>query len=109
MVTIAWNPGFDGIRVLPKRCKFNSSYYQSEILEPLSEWRSGQAGAACRILIVHADNARPHTTAAAASQQSMEENGTVRSPDPPSLYSSDLVPSDFYLIDAPFPEDKQAP
>jgi hypothetical protein len=69
MIIILWNPrGFHGISVLLKGCKFNSSYYQSEILEPLSEWRSGQTGAAGRILIAHADNARPHAAAAAASQ-----------------------------------------
>jgi hypothetical protein len=46
MVTIVWNPtGFHGIRVLPSECKFNSSYYQNEILGQLSEWRSEQAGA----------------------------------------------------------------
>jgi hypothetical protein len=38
--------GIPGHAVLPKGCKFNSSYYQSEVLELLSEWRNGQAGAA---------------------------------------------------------------
>jgi hypothetical protein len=38
MVTIVWNPEeFHVIGVLPKGCKFNSSYSQSGILEPLSE------------------------------------------------------------------------
>jgi hypothetical protein len=60
MVIIIWNlTGFQVIRVLPKGWKFNSSYYQSEILEPLSEWRSGQAGAAGGTLIIYADNALP--------------------------------------------------
>jgi hypothetical protein len=58
MVTIVWNPtGFHVIRVLPKGCKFNSSDSRNEILGPLSEWRSEQAGAAAQTLIVHADNA----------------------------------------------------
>jgi histone-lysine N-methyltransferase SETMAR len=97
IVTIVWNPtGFQGIRILPKGCKFNSSYYQSEILESLSSWRSGQAGAAGGTLIVHADDARPHRAAAAASQQFMEEKEMARGPDPP--YSPDLAPSDFYLF-----------
>jgi hypothetical protein len=62
IITIVWNSaGFQVIRVLPKGCKFTSSYYPSEILEPLSEWRSGQADAAGGTLIVHADNARPHS------------------------------------------------
>jgi histone-lysine N-methyltransferase SETMAR len=47
-------------------------------------------------LIVHADNARPHTAAAAASQQFMEENEMARATHPP--YSPDLAPSDFYLF-----------
>jgi hypothetical protein len=43
MIIIVWNPtGFHLIRVIPNGCKFNSSYYQSEILGPLSEWRSGE-------------------------------------------------------------------
>jgi hypothetical protein len=65
MVTIVWNPtGFHIVHVLPSGCKFNSSHYQSEILEPLSEWRSGQAGAAGGTLIVYVDNTGPHTAAA---------------------------------------------
>jgi hypothetical protein len=62
MVTIVCNPsGFHLLRILPSRCKFNSSYYRKEILEPLSEWQSEQAGGAGRKLIVHADKARLHT------------------------------------------------
>jgi histone-lysine N-methyltransferase SETMAR len=98
MITIVcvWNPTrFHVIRVLPKGHKFDSSYYQSKMLEPLSEWRSGQAGAAGGTLIIHANNARPHT-AAAVSQQFMEENVMERAPHP--LYSPDLAPSDFCLF-----------
>jgi hypothetical protein len=47
-------------------------------------------------LIVYADNARPHTAAAATSQKFMEENGMIRAPHP--YYSPDLTPSDFYLF-----------
>jgi hypothetical protein len=70
MVTIAWNPTrLHRIRVLllPSGCKFNSSYYQSQILQPFSEWRSGQAGTAGGTLLVHVHNAVPHTHAAAAA------------------------------------------
>jgi hypothetical protein len=70
MVTIArvLNPtGFHGIRVLPKGCKFNSSYHQNAIFEPLSEWQSGQAGAAGGTLIVYANNAHPLAAGAAAA------------------------------------------
>jgi hypothetical protein len=95
LVTIAWNPnGFHLIHLLPSGCKFNSSYYRREILELDSEWGREQIGDAGRKLIVHADNARSHT--AAASQEFMEENGRERAIHPP--HSSDLAPSDFYLI-----------
>jgi hypothetical protein len=77
MVTIVWTPtGFHGIGLPPTRRKFNSNYYQSEMLEPLSGSESGQAGK--------------------ASQQFMEENGMARAPHPP--YSPDLAPSDIYLF-----------
>jgi hypothetical protein len=111
MVTIVclWNPtGFHGIHVLPKGYKFNSSYHQSEIFDLLSEWRSGQAGVAGGTLIVHADNACPHTGTPTqqrqqqqhhiTSQQFMEENRMARAPHPPSPYSPHLAPSDFYLF-----------
>jgi hypothetical protein len=62
MVTIVGNPrGFYLIRVLPNGCKFKSSYHRRETLGPLSRQRREQACGAGRQLIVHADNARPHT------------------------------------------------
>jgi hypothetical protein len=86
MVTIVWNPtGFHVMRILPSECKFNSSYYQNEILGTLSEWRSEPAGVASHRLIVHADNARGHTAAAAASQKFMEENMMIRASIQPDL------------------------
>jgi histone-lysine N-methyltransferase SETMAR len=45
-------------------------------------------------LLVHADNARPHTTR--LSTQYLNENRMKSAPHPP--YSPDLVPSDFYLF-----------
>jgi hypothetical protein len=97
MVTIVWNPtGFHGRRLLPSGCKFNSSYYRNEIPIPLSDWRSEQAGAGSRRLMVHVDNARTHTAAVTASQKFMEENGMIRAPHAP--YSPDLASSDFYLF-----------
>jgi histone-lysine N-methyltransferase SETMAR len=47
-----------------------------------------------RKLLVHADNARPHT--AKLSTQYFNENQTKPAPHP--LYSPDLAPSDFYLF-----------
>jgi hypothetical protein len=43
-------------------------------------------------LIVHADNARPHT--AKMTSQFMEQNSIQRAPRP--VYSLDLIPFDFY-------------
>jgi transposase len=95
MVTIVGNPnGFHLIGVLSSGCKFNSSCYGREILEPFSKWRREQADGAGRKLIIHADNARPRT--AAASQEYMEENGITRTRYPP--YSLDFASSDFDLL-----------
>jgi hypothetical protein len=62
MLTIVWNPGgFHLVNILPKWIKFNASYYATQILDPLSKWRRTQLGRTNRKLIVHADNACPHT------------------------------------------------
>jgi hypothetical protein len=95
MITIVWNPsGFHVIRALPKGAKFNADYYMSEILTPLLQWRSRQVGATDRKLIVHADNARPHT--AKKVDQFFRDHGLLRAAHPP--YSPDLAPCDFYLF-----------
>jgi hypothetical protein len=82
------------IKVLEKGRKFNAGYYIAEILESLSQWRSTEAVAKERKLLVHADNARPHT--AKLSTQYFNENRMKSAPHPP--YSPDLTPSDFYLF-----------
>jgi histone-lysine N-methyltransferase SETMAR len=95
MVTIVWNPlGFHVIDVLPNGSKFNAKYYTNKILSRVSEWRQEQRGGVARRLIVHADNARPHT--AAISTSFLDENGMMKAHHPP--YSPDLAPSDFYLF-----------
>jgi transposase len=95
MVTIVWNPtGFYQLYALPKGAKFNSAYYISEILTPLVEWRSQQGAPPNQPLLVHADNARPHTSRKVTTF--FEENGLERAPHPP--YSPDLAPCDFYLF-----------
>jgi hypothetical protein len=59
MVTIVWNPhGFHFVDGLPKGQKFNANYYIDNILQPLLESRSTGPSSG---LIIHADNARPHT------------------------------------------------
>jgi histone-lysine N-methyltransferase SETMAR len=95
MLTIVWNPhGFHLIKILGKGRKFNAGYYIAEILEPLSQWRSIEAAGNEQKLLVHADNAHPHT--AKLSTQYFNENRMKSVPHPP--YSPDLVPSDFYLF-----------
>jgi histone-lysine N-methyltransferase SETMAR len=95
MLTVVWNPrGFHLIKVLEKGRKFNTGYYISEILEPLSQSRSIEAAGNERKLLVHAKNARPHT--AKLSTQYFNENRIKSAPHPP--YSPDLAPSDFSLF-----------
>jgi hypothetical protein len=96
MLTIVWNLSvFHLINVLPKGFKFNASFYVTQILGPLSDWRRTQIGRTNRKLWIHADNARPHT--ATVTLQFMQQNAMRRVPHP--TYSSDLAPSDFYLFD----------
>jgi histone-lysine N-methyltransferase SETMAR len=95
MLTIVSNPcGFHVIKVLEKGRKFNAGYYVAEICELLSQWHSIEAAGNERKLLVHADNARPHT--AKLSTQYFNENRMKWAPHPP--YSPDLAPSDFYLF-----------
>jgi hypothetical protein len=73
MVTIGWNPReFHLIKVLEKGGKFTAGYHSAEILEPLSQWRSTEVADNVRKLLMHADNARPHT--AKLSTQYFNEN-----------------------------------
>jgi histone-lysine N-methyltransferase SETMAR len=72
--------------------KFNAGYYFTATLEPLSQWRSIEAAGNERKLLVHANNACPHT--AKLSTQYFNENRMKSGPHPP--YSPDLAPSDFY-------------
>jgi histone-lysine N-methyltransferase SETMAR len=96
MLTIVWNPReFHLIKVLEKGRTLNAGYYVAEILESLPQWRSTEAAGNERKLLVHADNARPHT--AKLSTQYLNENRMKLTLHPP--YSPDLAPSDFYLFE----------
>jgi hypothetical protein len=87
MLRIVWNPrGFHLIKVLGKGGKFNAGCYVAEILEPLSQWRSIEAGNE-RELLVQADSARPHT--AQSSNQYFNENRMKSVPHP--SYFPDLA------------------
>jgi hypothetical protein len=62
MITVARNTsGFHVIEALPKCTNFNASYYTTQILERINEWRNTAGTSTTRKLIVHADNAKPHT------------------------------------------------
>jgi hypothetical protein len=95
MLTIIRNlRGFHLTKVLENGRKFNAGYYIPEILEPLSQWRWIEAAGNERKLLVHADNARPHT--AKLSTQYFNENRIKSAQHPP--HSPDLSLSDFYLF-----------
>jgi histone-lysine N-methyltransferase SETMAR len=94
MVMIAWNlRGFHLVDALPRSQKFNTNYYSDRILQPLLENHSTGRGPG---LIIHADNARPHT--APKAFKFCWENRLEIAPHPP--YSPNLVPSasDFFLF-----------
>jgi hypothetical protein len=90
--TIQSNPrGFHLIGVLAKGRKFNATNYIPKILSVPSKSRSTKAKGDRPTVIVHADNARPHT--ALLSPQFFEQNRMRNPPHPP--HSPHLVPSDF--------------
>jgi hypothetical protein len=95
MLTIVWNPReFHSIKLLEKGRKLNVGYYIAEILEPLSQWLSIESAGNERKLLVHTDNARPHT--AKLLTQYFNENRMKSALYPPC--SPDLASSDFYLF-----------
>jgi hypothetical protein len=62
MVTIVWKPNsFHSINVLAREIKFNANHRVPDVLVPLLEWHKTQIRRTDRKLIVHADNAHPHT------------------------------------------------
>jgi histone-lysine N-methyltransferase SETMAR len=92
---ILWNSsGFHVINVPPKKFTYNVSFYVTQILVPLSDWRKTQVGRPKRKLLVHSNEARPHT--ATVTLQFMQQHAMKRAPHPP--YSPDLVPSNFYFF-----------
>jgi transposase len=92
MVIIVWNSqGFHLVDALPKGQKFNANYYIDRILQSLLENRSTGRGPG---LIIHADNATPHT--ARKILKICRENRLEMAPHPP--YSPDLTPPDFFLF-----------
>ena len=95
MLTVFWNPhGFAVIDFLPKEQTFNSQYYVSNILLELSKKNGENSKRVKRKLVVHADNAKPHTSR--FTTLFMESNKLKIAPHPP--YSPDIAPSDFFLF-----------
>jgi hypothetical protein len=82
------------IDVLAKGHKSNAAYFLTEILSSLSKWRSARAKEDKQKLIMHTDNARPHT--AQPSAQFFGQYRMKTAPHPPQ--SVDIAPSDFYLF-----------
>jgi histone-lysine N-methyltransferase SETMAR len=92
MVTIVWNPlGFHIINALPHGIRFNADYYRDNILQAILPLRPAVGE---RNLVIHADNARPHTAQKCIGF--CQENGLKFASHPP--YSPDLAPSDFFLF-----------
>jgi hypothetical protein len=95
VLTIVWAAsGFHVVKLLPNWGSFNPSYYNTEILREVVRWRNEEPGTAGQKLIVHSDNARPHT--ARQTRDFIEAYGMDQVLHPP--YSSDLARSDSYLF-----------
>ena len=95
MFTIFWNPnGFLIVKVLPKDVTFNEDYFINEILEPINKLTASMRNQTGKKLILHYDNARPHTSKKVLEY--LESHNMYRAPHPP--FSPDIAPSDFFLI-----------
>jgi hypothetical protein len=92
MLTIGWNPlGFHVLNSLPKGRTCNAEDYRDNILTALLPLRPLVDG---RRLMIHADNARPHTSQKCRTV--CAENGLRLASHLP--YSPDLAPWDFFLF-----------
>jgi hypothetical protein len=59
MLTVVWNTkGFHVVGVLPKEATFDTDYYCQDVLSEILRACPARSN---RRLVVHADNARPHT------------------------------------------------
>ena len=95
MLTIFWNPnGFTIVKVLPESERFTAEYFINNILKDLCEKTRQLPNRGNRKVIVHYDNARPHT--ARKVTRFLEENHMKKAPHP--SYSPDIAPCDFFLF-----------
>ena len=102
MFTIFFNTqGVVALDILPDKATINAKYYTETVLPQVLKNRSDNARtrSGARVLLHH-DNASPHTAAKTASF--LEESGVTLLPHPP--YSPDLAPCDFWL----FPKVKKS-
>jgi transposase len=98
MFTIMWNPhGFYVIDSLPPHTRMNSTYYTTNILQPLYDSFFPQGHTTrSKKLILHVDNCSIHKSREA--EKFMANHRMIRMPHPP--YSPEMAPSDFYLFGA---------
>jgi histone-lysine N-methyltransferase SETMAR len=96
MLTVFWSPlGFALVRMLPKGAHFDAHYFCTNILAEVDRIRpAATAEDARRKVVLHFDNASPHSASATASF--LSSHRMKRAPHPP--FSPDLAPSDFYLF-----------
>lgn len=95
MLTVFWNPeGFLIIEILPEKQKFNGEYFINQILKQIYEKTSWLQRKEKRKIILHYDNARPHTSRKVI--QFLNVYHMKRAPHP--AYSPDVAPSDFHLF-----------
>ena len=92
MLTIFWNiNGFPIVEILPDGEKFTDEYFVNNILKSLNQIAPQNRN---RKLVLHYDNARPHTSRKV--NRYLDENRMKRAPQPP--YSPDIAPSNFFLF-----------
>jgi histone-lysine N-methyltransferase SETMAR len=93
IATIAWNPDWlHVIELISKGLKFHSASYWSSVLTKLSKIARQFRNEIRRRLILHTDNARPHS--AKSSTDFWDKLNLRIAPHPP--YSPDLAPSDYF-------------
>lgn len=81
MLTIFWNVnGFPIVKVLPDNEKFTAEYFMNEILEELYKETKQIQSRGYRKVVVHYDNARPHT--ARKVIRYLEEHHMKKAPHP---------------------------
>jgi hypothetical protein len=96
MVTVFWNPdGFHVVTILPKGASFNTAWFTDGNLVPLrDQFFPGGRRPGQRKLMVHVDNASPHT--GQMTRNFFMNNGFRKLAHPP--HSPDITPSEFCLF-----------